>query len=188
MKPATLASRCRAAARQVLLRPRVQCEVKPCRVLTLKPREAYRKHSRPVPPSLSFNPGRPTTWIGSSPLPTLPIYASHSGRILVISMFAGTEALLIALLAMGINFVAVSVEQDEACRNSVAQSFTNFVQFPDARSVTGHRIVGAGSMVQSFFQIYIASRGVETLVEDLGPTRLAKTGTPFSNLGGVRGT
>ena len=42
--------------------------------------------------------------------------------------------------------------------------------------------------VQSFFQIYIASRGVETLVEDLGPTRLAKTGTRSSSLGGVRGT
>jgi hypothetical protein len=65
------------------------------------------------PRTTPFNPGLKTTWVGTSPLPVLPFSASSFDSLLVVSMFAGTEALLITLLALDISFVATSVESDE---------------------------------------------------------------------------
>ena len=95
---------------------------------------------RVLPPALlqeePFKASSFTTWAGRDPLPTLPLFARHSGRLLVISLFGGVESLLVCLLAMGISFIAVSVELDPQCSSGVSRSFSNLVFHNDATTVT----------------------------------------------------
>ena len=92
--------------------------------------------SRKVPPR-TVTPLRSIhhlCYTASAPLPQLPCQASWTGTLLVISLFSGVGALLVALLALGISCSAIAVEQDARAVAAVHASFANVWQQPDVRS------------------------------------------------------
>ena len=81
--------------------------------------------------------GRPrrleyVTYNGADPLPQLPWRLPWTGPILLISLFDGVGAVLVALLAMGAVFAAITVELQEDLAAAVRASFANVWQQSDA--------------------------------------------------------
>ena len=80
-------------------------------------------------------PTKPLVWLGRDPLPQLPFAAQNHGKLLVVSLFDGVGALLVALLALSLSFVAVAVESDVNCSSCVDECFENLVSFADAATL-----------------------------------------------------
>ncbi|CAE7158869.1 DNMT3A [Symbiodinium necroappetens] len=74
-------------------------------------------------------------YTGDAPLPQIPWKLPWDGPILVISLFDGISALLVALMCMGVVFSAVVAESDPVLRTAVSMCFGNVFVQHDARQL-----------------------------------------------------
>ncbi|CAE7513615.1 DNMT3B [Symbiodinium sp. CCMP2592] len=90
----------------------------PASVFAPRPDWAYRPWLRDM--GLKY-----VVYTGDSPLPQIPWKLPWEGPILVISLFDGIGALLVALMCMGAVFSAIAVEADSSLTQAVSMCFGN---------------------------------------------------------------
>lgn len=104
---------------------------------------------------------KPASWQGDCPLPSLPWRFPFAGPILVVSLFDGIGALIVALLALGAQIFVIASESEEDLVSAVAKCFHSVAHVGTVQSLTedhfeeffehhevGAVLVGGGSPCQ----------------------------------------
>ena len=73
-------------------------------------------------------------WRGEGQIIQLPWKLPWSGTVLVLDILGGMGRLMFALLAMGVQFICVHVEQDSDARTVTNKNFPDAVQVPRYRT------------------------------------------------------
>ena len=80
---------------------------------------------------------KPVAWKGRGELLQLPWPTPCSGLVLVVDLWSGLAGLLVALLALGVRFVAITAEMDNRLGAATAASLPNIVHARRVEDVHG---------------------------------------------------